>query len=231
MASVSTTIERVELGSVVSGVMTRVIEDLPKEQKATLLQWIEEIENAAQKLMPDQMKKREPETVAAAAVYDAFLQFESRTNIKVGLTQLHRAIGRSACSINTAWKRLFDKRVYLQGDKLEMDYRLRRGTALDVIPNVMQILKEAAKEQTPEVIAWLTEIEKDAIELTKTVATSASDKYDAALVAVTVIYSAVQRYHGKPIVVIGQKDLSLLAVTSPAMISKCWLEFFGPKKN
>jgi hypothetical protein len=211
--------------------MTRILENLVDDEKENLSQWIKDIETAAdekvRKLSPKQMNKRNPETVTAAAVYDAFLQFESRTNVKVGFKQMQIALGRSACSINTAWKRLFDNRVYLRGEFLDLVYTDRHGTVSDAISKVIQALKNAAETDTQEVALWLAEIETEAVELFKTLSPSTTKRYDALLIAITTIYTAVQRYHGKILIPIGQKDLSLLAATSPAMISKCWIEFFN----
>lgn len=231
MASVSTKLESIALENVVSHMMTRLLESIPDEQKEKLAQWIGEIETAAeekvQELTEKQLKKRNREAVAAAAIYDSFLQFESRTDVQVGFNQMQTALGRSACSINTAWKRLFDNRVYLRGESLDMVLTERDGTVYDAISKVIHALKRAAEKITQEAVKWLEEIETEAIELSKTIPSSTIDRYDALLIAITTIYTAIQWHHGKAMIPIGQKDLSLLAATSPAMISKCWIELFN----
>ncbi|MHA1136417.1 MAG: hypothetical protein ACTSSE_08025 [Candidatus Thorarchaeota archaeon] len=235
MASVSTAMEPITLASVVSNVMTRLIENLPDDQKENLTHWIEDIETTAEekvrKLDPKQIKKRKPEAVAAAAIYDTFIQFESRTRVKIGLIQMQTALGQTACSINTAWKRLFDNRVYLRGEFLDVIYTENDWTVSDAVSNVMQVLRRAVETPTPEATTWLAEIEKESIELSKTIPSGVTDSYDSLLVAITVIYTTIQLYHGKRMIPIGQKDLSLLAATSPAMISKCWIEFFGERNK
>ena len=231
MASVSKTMAAVDLGNLVSNIVSRLLDSFTEIQKKRLSQWIKDIESVAdenvQRLLPNQKKRRQPEIIAAAAVYDAILQYESRTQVRVPLSHMQTALGLSACSINTAWKRLFDTRVFLRGEKLDVVYAGKDDSALDVIPNVIQSLRKAAKEDTEEVRSWLAEIEKEAIELTKTIPPSTGKNYDALLVAVTAIYAAIQLYHGKSVIPIGQKDMSILGATSSSMISKCWLEFFG----
>jgi len=231
MASVSTTLEAVALASVVSDVMTRLVDSLTDDQKEKLTQWTESIEDAAevkvQKLIPKQLKRRKPETVAAAAIYDAFIEFESRTKVKVGLNQMQEVLGQKACSINTSWKRLFDNRVSLRGEFLDLVYTERKGTISDAISNVIQALKRAVEKPTKEAMTWLKEIHTEAIELSKIISSSDAARYDTLIVAITTIYAAIQQHHGKMMIQIGQRDLSLLASTSPAMISKCWIEFFG----
>ncbi|MGY5860119.1 MAG: hypothetical protein RTU63_12175 [Candidatus Thorarchaeota archaeon] len=232
MASVSTSMESVSLANEVSVVMTRLFETLTNNQKKKLTQWTGFIEDAAEKkvqmLIPKQLKRRNPEAVAAAAVYDAFIEFESRTQVKVGLNQMQEALGRTACSINTAWKRLFDNRVSLRGEKLGLVYTERNGTIPDAIINVIQALADAVEESTRERIKdWLAAIETEAIELSKTLMPDVTENYDTLLVAVTTIYAAIKQYPGKMLIQIGQRDLSMMSCTSPAMISKCWIEFFG----
>ena len=232
MASVSTKLETISLASVVSEVMTRLIESLTDDQKEKLNQWTKSIEDAAEvkvlKLIPKQLKKRKPEVVAAAAIYDTFLEFESRTKVKVGLNQMQKVLGQSACSINTSWKRLFDNRVSLKGEFLDLVYTERDGTVTAAISNVIQALERAVEQPTSEAMTWLEAIHAEAIELSKIISSSNATKYDTLIVAITTIYAAIQRHHGKMMIRIGQRDLSLLASTSPAMISRCWIEFFGP---
>jgi hypothetical protein len=231
MASVSTSIEAISLTSAVSQAMTRVYESLKTEQKEKLAQWIEDIEAASEekvrKITPNQMKNRKPEAIAAAALYDAFIQFESRTEVKIGLNELQEALCQSACSINTAWKRLYDNRVYLRGEFLDVVYSEKEGTITDAISRVIHTLRRAVETSNQEVTTWLAEIENEAIDLSETIPRGVIDKYDSLLIAITSIYTAARQYHGKMIVPIGQRDLSLLGATSPATICKCRSEFFG----
>lgn len=228
-ASVSTKLKIIGSTSAVSEVMNHIVEKLEDGQREKLAQWIKLIEEHAEKIVqnltPGQLKRRKPEVVAAAAVYDAFLEFECRTTIKLGLPTMHKALGQSPCSINTTWIRLFDNRASLMGDYLDRVYIEKNGLPSAAVSRVIQALTKAVYEMTPEVKKWLEKIEIEATELTQSLKPDIVNR-DPLLIAVTVIYAAIQRHHGKMMVRISQRDLSLLSTSSPAMISKCWLELF-----
>ena len=227
-ASVSTKLKTIGSTSAVSEVMNLIVEKLENDQREKLSHWIKIIEEHAEKIVfeltPAQLKRRKPEVVAAAAIYDAFLEFESRTTIKLRLPLTHEALGQSTCSINTTWNRLFDNRVSLMGDYLDEVYIEKNGLPSDAISSVIQALTRAVHKLTPEVKKWLEKIEIEAIELTQSL--KPENSWDTLLIAVTVVYAAIQRHHGKMMIRISQRDLSLLSTSSPAMVSKCWLELF-----
>ncbi|TFG99393.1 hypothetical protein E4H12_02925 [Candidatus Thorarchaeota archaeon] len=231
MASVTSKLETVALVSAVGYMMRRLIDNLPKDQTERLSQWIETIEDAAevkvQKLTSKQLKRRTPEVIVTAAVYDTFFEYESRTKVKVGLPFLQKTMGYTKCSINTAWKSLFDNRATLRSEFLDMVCTERNGTISDAISKVIQALERAVDESTSEVKNWLEDIETEAIELSKTIISDAANRYDSLLLATTTIYAAIKHYPGKMVIKISQRELSLLSSTSPAMISKCWLDLFG----
>ena len=229
-ASVSAKPKTIGSASAVSEVMTLLVEKLEDDQREKISHWIKLIEEHAEKLVQAltqaQLKRRKPEVVAAAAVYDAFLEFESRTNTKLGLPMMHEALSQSPCSINTTWNRLFDNRASLMGDYLDRVYVEKNGLPSDAVSSVIQGLTRAVYELTTDVKKWLEKIEIEAIELTQSLKPDIVSR-DPLLIAVTVIYAAIQQHHGKMMVRISQRDLSLLSTSSPAMISKCWLEIFG----
>ncbi len=228
-ASVSAKPKIIGSASALSEVMNLLVDKIEDDQREKLSHWIKLIEEYAEKIVhaltPAQLRRRKPEVVAAAAVYDAFLEFESRTNIKLGLPMIHEALGQSPCSINTTWNRLFDNRASLMGDYLDEVYIDKKGLPADAVSSVIQGLTRAVYELTPEVKKWLEKIEIGAIELTQSLKPDIVNK-DPLLIAVTVVYAAIQRHHGKMMVRISQRDLSLLSTSSPAMISKCWLDLF-----
>jgi len=229
MASVSTELKTIASASAVSEVMNLLVEKLEDGQREKLSHWTKLIEEHAEKIVQAltqaQLKRRKPEVVAAAAFYDAFLEFESRTTIKLRLPMMHEALGQSPCSINTTWIRLFDNRASLMGDYLDRVYVEKNGLPSDAVSSVIHTLTKAVHEMTTEVKNWLEKIEIEAIELTQSLKPDIVNR-DPLLIAVTVIYAAIQRHHGKMMVRISQRDLSLLSTSSPAMISKCWLELF-----
>jgi len=229
MASVTTELKTIASASAVSEVMSLLVEKLEDGQREKLSHWMKLIEEHAEKIVRTlthaQLKRRKPEVVAAAAVYDAFLEFESRTTIKLRLPMMHEALGHSHCSINTTWIRLFDNRASLMGDYLDRVYVEKNGLPSDAVSSVILTLTKAVHKMTTEVKNWLEKIEIEAIELTQSLKPDITSR-GPLLIAVTVIYAATQRHHGKMMVRISQRDLSLLSTSSPAMISKCWLELF-----
>ena len=231
MASVSTKLEMIASASTASEMITLLVENLEEDQRKNLEPWIESIEEYAERIMtelsPTQLKRRKIEVVAAAAVYDAFLEFESRTNVKLRLPMMHEALKRSPCSINTTWGLLFDKRASLRGELLDEVYAEKNGILKDAISNVIQGLQRAVDDKTSRVLKWLEEIKMKAIELSQHQPPVIVSNYDLLVVAAAIIYAAIQQYHGKTVIRIAQRDLALLSASSPAMISKCWVEFFG----
>jgi hypothetical protein len=227
-ASISKTLETVTPANAVSGVMNLLVERLDETQRDKLSQWMKLIEEYAERvienLLPVQVRRRNMEVVAAAAVYDAFLEFESRTEVKLRLPLIHEVLGKSQCSINTTWKKLFDHRGSLRGDQLDVVYVGADTTILEAIGSVIHKITKAVDGLTPIMSKWLEDIKKEAIDLYHSVPNDVVTSYDILTAAVTLIYAAIQRHHGKMQVRIAQRDLSLLSATSPALISKCWIE-------
>ncbi len=229
MASVSTKLKTIVSASAVSEVMSLLVEKLEDDQREKLSHWIKLIEEYAEKIVhaltPAQLKRRKPEVVAAAAIYDAFLEFESRTTMKLRLPLMHEALGQSSCIINTTWNRLFDNRASLMGDYLDRVYIEKNGLLSDAVSTVIHALTRAVYGLTTEVKNWLEKIEIESIELTQSLNPDIMSR-DQLLIAVTIVYASIKRHHGKMMIRISQRDLSLLSTSSPAMISKCWLELF-----
>jgi hypothetical protein len=227
-ASVSTTPEAITTASAVSGVMSLLVERLNDVQREKLSQWIRHIEEHAEKvvqdLAPAQLKRRNMEVVTAAAVYDAFLEYETRTEVKLRLPLMHEVLGKSQCSINTTWNKLFDHRGSMRGDQLDVVYVGKSTSLSEAITNVVRALTKAVDGLTRVMKKWLEDIEEEALELSQSVPQKVVNNYDILTAAVTFIYAAIQLHHGKMQVRIAQRDLSLLSATSPALISKCWLE-------
>ncbi len=230
MASVSTNLETIASASAVSEVMSLLVEKLEEDQKENLAHWIKPIEEYAEKIVreltPAQVKRRKPEVVAAAAVYDAFLEFESRTNIRMRLPLMQEALGRSQCSINTTWNRLFDIRAPLRGERLDEMYFEKNGLLSDTISSVIRTISKAIDRLTPKLKIWLEKIETEAIDLTSSINPDIVSLYNHPIVAVAVIYAAMHRHHGKILIRLCQRDLSIISATSQATISKCWIDLF-----
>ena len=230
MAAISTILETITPASAVVDVLNLVVEKIGESQREQLSQWLKLIEEHADSAMRNlahtQLKRRKIEVVAAAAIYDAFLEFESRTGVKIRLPQLQETLGQSQCSINTTWMKLFDNRGSLRGEELDIVYVDKNGLLADAIANVMQAITKAVDGLTPIISKWLENIRTEAIEVSQSISEDVLDRYDFLTEAVTIIYAAIQFHHGKMQVRISQRDLSLLSGSSPAMISKCWIDLF-----
>ena len=227
MASVSTVREPIERVSEVSGIMRSVIEKLDDDEQESVSPWSRQIEEYAEsllrKLAPSHFKRKKREVVVAAAVYDAFLEFESRSNVRTSLQLLHEILGRSECSINSAWKNLFDNRCSLRGNLLEMPYSERDSSLSETVTNVVQNIRKAVDNLDADTRKWLEEIEIEAKELSMSLPQSITENFDTLTIAITLAYAAMKLHHGKMKIRITQRNLSLLASLSPSIISKCWL--------
>ena len=156
-ASVTTTPETITTVSAVSSVMNLLVEKLDDAQREKLSQWMKLIEEHAEKIVqgltPVQLKRRNMEVVAAAAVYDAFLEYESRTEVKLRLPLMHEVLDKSQCSINTTWNKLFDHRGSMRGDQLDVVYVGKNTSLSEAITSVIQALTKAVDGLTPVMIS------------------------------------------------------------------------------
>ena len=233
MASVSTKVDTVASASDVSHIIGRIVDSMDESCKKKIAQWLKLIEEHSEKIIrkltPSQVKRRNMEAVAAAAVYDGFLEYESRTSYSLSLPKMQEVLGRSICSINTTWNKLFDRRASLMGEYLGVVYIEKDGDLVDAIHNVMQAIRKAVEEPRSEVNSWLDAILEEACELEPIVNQDDLTGFDTLVAAATLIYAAMKLHHGKTMIRISQRDFALLAASSSAMISKCWIDLFGNK--
>lgn len=231
MASTTVNQTTSESRSLLKDMLHELLEKSIDGEKERVNGWISQIEEYAddiiRRLTPKQVSRRNPEIIAAAALYDAFLEFESRTNVTVRLPQLQESLGLSACSINTAWKSLFDIRSVLRKDYLFTAYTNEDRATAKTIGEVIRNITRALVEATPEIQAWIDEIEIKANQILDEVNQDMAANYDHILLATTAVYAAIQKYHGKPKIQISQRDFAQLCDFSPAMVSKIWLDFFA----
>jgi hypothetical protein len=163
----------------------------------------------------------------AAAIYDAFLEFDSRADVAVRLPLLKEIFGLTLCSINSTWTNLFDDRVLLRKDFLIPVYGTRNISSGDAVGLLLTNIKRAIIKGTSEVETWMGEIYRLSLEMLDSVDRSKAIEFDTVLVGAAAIYAAIQRYPGKPRIQISQRDLAQFCNHSPSMLSKVWLKLFS----
>lgn len=228
LASISigmqTTFERNSIADAVN----RILENLDNNAKSKVTPYIPQIEEHALQLIdnlrPKDTRRRKGDVVIAAAIYDTFLEFESRTGVLIRLPFIEDTLGQRRCSINSTWTNLFDDRVTLLPERL-VSIRLRKDQGIDdAIVLVVERLAKAIHDKQQHVIDWLEEIKIGSIELIDRLPNTYTSVYDPLVIAVTIIYAAVKFYHGKMAIKISQRDLADLSGFSTSLVSKCWVE-------
>jgi hypothetical protein len=231
MASTSIGVQIVDGQNIISLMLEVIVEKLDNVSRDMLTVWLVRIEEHAEQLVirmkQKKTSKRRPEILAAAAIYDAFLEFESRTAIKCGLPLMKEALGLTPCSINSAWTQLFDNRSMLRKDYLNPIHSNESLSYHDALVAVLNSITRAIIKKSAEVENWITEIHTIACQLLETMNASAASEYDCVLVGTAAIYAAIRKYPGKPRIQISQRDLAQFCIQSPAMLSKVWLELFA----
>ncbi len=214
----------------VTHMLATIMEKITEEERMKIDPWLPHIEDHAEqcilRLKRKIVSKRRPEILAAAALYDAFLEFESRTLVKIRLPLMKQALGLTLCSINSAWTQLFDNRVSLRKDYLNPVYRSDSFNPKDAIHAVLTNIARAIIEKTDNIDTWIAEIHILACRYLGTMDGAKAAEYDSLLVGTAAIYAAIRNYPGKPRIQISQRDLAQFCNHSPAMLSKVWLEIF-----
>jgi hypothetical protein len=228
MASTSSTRMAVERDAV-SQSMSLLLESMNEEIRAQLDRWIPEIEDHAVRSIAElpstRILRRRPEILAAAALYQAFLEFESRTRLAVRTPFLSETLGLTLCSVNQAYRRLFDRRVSVRTQMVKCVSRPSDDLS-DLVVEVSVNLQNALERQSPETDQWFAEVERDAMSMANALTDSQRATYENDVIAAAAVYGATQRQPTQPIVHMAQKDIALTCRFSPAMLSKVWLELF-----
>lgn len=231
MSSVSISTRLVHEKNQLSEMLATIFEHLTKDERIGINQWQTQIEEHAElainELDKKSINKRRLEITIAAIIYDTFLEFESRTNVIVGLKLLGEIFNINPCSINSAWSKLFDNRIPLRKERLIPVRGAKDISYWEAVCSVMENLTGALTERTSEVETWITEIQWRAIQILESVKQSKATNFDAILVGTAAIYAAIREYPGKPRVQAAQRDLAELCGYSPSMLSKVWLALFS----
>ncbi|GAH12228.1 unnamed protein product, partial [marine sediment metagenome] len=211
-----------------SQVLSPILDKLDEESLKRLEPFIAEIEEYIQQTVSsvpqNKLRRRSREALISAAIYDTFLVFEKRTKVRVRSEFIAECFGILMSVLNQNWRVLFDIRVKLDRNRIEIISR--ESEDIDkLVSEVVQSLHDASEKKTPEVQEWFTTIEDKAKDLLLCLDRRRIQNYPPEIVAVTSVYGVVQ-CEGKPLVQLSQRIMSLTCSFSPAMISKVWLELF-----
>lgn len=231
MASVST-IRVTAQRDAVSQALSPVLENLDEDARTRIEQWLpeieEEIQNSLCKLRHYQIKHRKRDTLLAAAMYDAFLKFESRTQTCLRTPQIAESLGQPMCVVNRVWTELFDNRAKLHYHRLK-SIRKKCSNPRDLVPQVIDALRGALERSMPETEEWFSHIEAHAKDLLLLLPPTAIMQYDARLLSALAVYTASRLYHGKPLVNITYSTLSVVCGWSITMLSQTWTDVFSER--
>jgi hypothetical protein len=137
----------------VSQSMSVLLESMSEENREQLDQWIPEIEEHAIKsiaeLPSSVIGKRRPEILAAASLYHSFLEFESRTRLAIRTPFLSRVLDFVLCSVNQAYRTLFDRRIMVRASVLE-SISTPTAEPSKLVAEIITILKSALEKQIQE---------------------------------------------------------------------------------
>jgi hypothetical protein len=213
----------------VSQSMSLLLESMNERAREQLDQWVPEIEEHAVRSIADlrgtRPTRRRPEILAAAALYQAFLEFESRTRLAVRTPFLSEVLGLRPCSVNQAYLKLFDRKVRVLHHRVESIPMLSDEPA-DLVVEIVASLVDALEEQTPSTVEWFAGVQQDAIIMVNTLRSRQREAYDCDTIAAAAVFGAVQRQLAGKVVYITQKDIALTCRASQALVSKIWLELF-----
>ncbi|TFG34897.1 hypothetical protein EU527_00915 [Candidatus Thorarchaeota archaeon] len=231
MASISIRMQTTFEKSSVIDIVTTICDNLDQNARSQVMPWIPQIEEYAihliDNLRPKDTRRRKREVMLAAAIYDTFLEFESRTRTKIRLPLLQKVLSLKMCSINSTWISLFDIGATLSMELMD-SIRLTTGQTIDdAIPLIINQLSRAAQDKSEHITEWLRTIERDALELNNNLNKEVYSNYDPIIIAVTLVYAAAKFFHGKMAIKITQRDLANLSGFSSSHVSKCWIDLFG----
>jgi hypothetical protein len=218
-----------------SMMIASIYESLSTDMKKQLEQWLPLIEDYTEQIIIKQGKKelsrRKPEILIAAAIYDAFLTFESRSNVAIRLPLLKEVFSLNQCSINSTWIKLFDGRGLLRKDFLNPVYVAKDCSLEEAVYAVIKNIRRALIKPTSEILTWIDEIYQRSLEILESIDRAEAMKLDAVLVGTSAIYAAIRNYPGKSRIQVSQRDLAEFCNHSPSMLSKVWLDLFSSQSS
>ncbi len=225
-SSARITVER----DAVSQSMSLLVENMSEEAQQQLGQWLPEIKEHAVKSIAEltrlQTSKRRPQIIVAAAIYQAFLEFENRTRFVLRTRFISGTLGLTLCSISQAYCNLFDRRVRVLSHRIERVRMLSEDPA-DLVSEIVASLMNALEEQTPEAVDWLAGVREDAISMVNSLERRQRASCEPDVLAAAAVFGAAQRQTTRAVVHVAQRDIAMACRYSQALVSKVWLRLFS----
>ncbi len=231
MASTAICVQFPHEKNLVADMIAVLIEKLNETERERMSAWIPLVEEHAEQLVHGLRRKttskRMPEILTAAALYDAFLEYESRTHVRCRLSLMRETFRLSTCSINAAWNQLFNNRATLRKGCLNSVYGNEYSDYREAVDAVLASITRAVVEMTEDVETYVNQIREQVCQLFGRMDSTKAEEYDPILVAGAAVYSAICTLDGKRRIQISQRDLSDLCNCSPSMLSNVWLALFA----
>jgi hypothetical protein len=211
------------------GLIIELLEPLLMEEEVSrLTPWLVEIEAKAQELMqilrPADTKALHPHVVAAAALYDAILHFESRTGVMIVFSRLMEATGLSVHRIQKVWKRFYDKRIYLDINQLSAIEVPNDATPSQLIPKMIKQIRDALIDATQQGHDWLSSVENEALQILSD-PSFVSEELPEVTAAAT-IYESARTHDSKRLVHLPHRLLGRISGWGEAKIARVTKELF-----
>jgi len=212
--------------------VTSLLEPLLQEaEMSQLAPWISEIEMKARELIqpltPSDTKALHPQAVAAAALYDAVLHYESRIGFMIVFSKFKDATGLSVHRIQKIWKRFFDSRIFLDIRRLTPIDVLNYDTPSVLVPAIINQIREALNDGSHLSDEWLSSIEKGALEILGD-PSFVSDEFPE-IIAAAVVYESARRHHGKKLIQLPHRLLGHICGWGEAKVARVTKDLFDRK--
>ncbi|MGY5864105.1 MAG: hypothetical protein RTV41_05840 [Candidatus Thorarchaeota archaeon] len=204
---------------------------LPEDERSRLTPWLSEIEMKAreivQPLTPTDTKALHPQVVAAAALYDAVLHYESRLGFMIVFSKFKDATGLSVHRIQKIWKRFFDSRIFLDIRRLTPIDVLNDETPSILVRAIITQIREALIEGSQTSDEWLSSIEDGALEILRNPSFVSEESPE--VTAAAVVYESARRFHGKKLIQLPHRLLGHICGWGEAKVARVTKELFERK--
>ncbi|RDE14125.1 MAG: hypothetical protein C4K48_07345 [Candidatus Thorarchaeota archaeon] len=231
MASTTTYVQVTHERNLVSDMIAALLERLNETERERMSAWSPLVEEHAEQLIHGLKRKttskRRLEILTAAALYDAFLEYESRTHVRCRLSLMKETFGLPTCSINAAWIQLFNNRAALRKGYSNTVYTNESSDHREAVNAILADITWAVVEMTEDVETYIGQIREQACQLLERMDCTKAEEHEPILVAGAAVYAAICTLHGKRRIQVSQRDLSNFCNYSPSMLSKAWLGLFA----
>lgn len=231
MVSTVTCVQVPHEKNLVADMITALLEKLNETEREKMSSWMPLIEEHAKQLLHGLRRKttskRRPETLIAAALYDAILEYGGRTHVRCRLSLMRETFGLSTCSISAAWVHLFRNRTTLRKGYLNPVHGNEKGDYGGAADAILANIVRAVAEMSKDVEKYVNEIRRVTRQLLERMDCAKAEQHDPILVAAAAIYAAICTLDGKRRIQVSQRDLSDFCNCSRSLLSRVWLGLFA----